>query len=101
MLNIQSIVIIAVSQNLTTLQLPYSAKCWRGKTLANRSFQSFGEEKIGEFTIATISYYSESGIWLGKILANGVRFAKFAKVFFPPKFCAIRYVLNVQDTSYL
>ena len=28
-----------------------------------------------------ISHFSESGIWLGKILANDVPFAKFAKVF--------------------
>ena len=27
-----------------------------------------------------ISHFSESGIWLGKILANDVPFAKFAKV---------------------
>ena len=59
----------------------YSAKCWRGKALENRSFQSFGEENVGEFTIANISYFSESGIWLGKILVNGIRFAKIAKVF--------------------
>ena len=32
------------------------------------------------YRIATINYYSEFGIWLGKILANGNRFAKFAKV---------------------
>ena len=37
---------------------------------------SFGEENVGEFTIVNISYFSEPGIWLGKILANGVRFAK-------------------------
>ena len=63
--------------------VPYSAKFWRGKTLANRSFQTFGEENVGELTIANniISYFSESGIWLGKILANDVQFAKFAKVF--------------------
>ena len=42
---------------------------------------SFGEENVGEFTIANISYFSEPGIWLGKILANGVHFAKFSKVF--------------------
>ena len=42
---------------------------------------SFGEENVGKFTIATISYYSECGIWLGKILANDNSFAKFAKVF--------------------
>ena len=61
--------------------VPYSAKCWRGKTLVNRSFQSFGKENVGEFTITTINYYSEFGIWLGKILANDDPFAKFAKVF--------------------
>ena len=56
---------------------------WRGKTLANRSFHTFGEENVGELTIANniISYFSESGIWLGKILANDVQFAKFTKVF--------------------
>ena len=42
---------------------------------------SFAEENVGKFTIANISYYSVPGIWLGKILANGIRFAKFAKVF--------------------
>ena len=30
--------------------VPYSAKFWQGKTLGNRSFQSFGEENVGEFT---------------------------------------------------
>ena len=43
----------------------------------NGSFQSVN---VGEFTIANISYFSESGIWLCKILVNGVRFAIFAKV---------------------
>ena len=38
-------------------------------------------ENVGEFTIANISYFSESGIWLGKTMANAVRLAKFAKVF--------------------
>ena len=36
---------------------------------------------VGKFAIAYISHFSESGIWLGKILANGVPFAKSAKVF--------------------
>ena len=62
------------------MYVQYSAKCWWDKTLVNRSFYSFGEEHFGEFTIATISYYSESGIWLGKILANDDCFTKFAKV---------------------
>ena len=30
---------------------------------------------------STISYYSESGIWPGKILVNGISFTKSAKVF--------------------
>ena len=34
--------------------MPYSAKFWQGKALANRSFQSFGEEIVGDFTIATL-----------------------------------------------
>ena len=53
--------------------------------------KSFGEENVGKFTIANIRYFSESGIWLGKILANGYCFAKFAKVFLA-KFCAIWYL---------
>ena len=40
------------------------------------SFKSFGKENVGECTITNISYYSEPGIWLGKILVNGIRFAK-------------------------
>ena len=47
--------------------------------MANRSFPSFGEENVDEFTIATISYYSEFVIWLGKILTNDDRFAKFLR----------------------
>ena len=56
-------------------------KFWQGKTLANWLFQRFGEENVSEFTIANVSYFSKSGIWLGKILANDACFAKFAKVF--------------------
>ena len=47
--------------------------------MANQSLQSFGAENVGEFTTANISYFSESAIWLGKILANDVCFGKFAK----------------------
>ena len=68
----------------------YSVKIWWGKTLVNQLFQSFGKENVGKFTTANISYFSESGIWLGKILTNDVCLAKFAS--FPsPKFCATRY----------
>ena len=52
-----------------------------GKPWRIDRYRVFGEENVGEFTIATISYSSEPGIWLGKTLANDVRFAKFAKVF--------------------
>ena len=55
---------------------PYSTKFWQGKTWANQLFQSFGKENIGEFTIANISYFSESGICLGKILANDIHLPK-------------------------
>ena len=41
--------------------------------------------------IPNISYFSESGNWLDKILLNDICFAKFAKVFPPPKFCTIWY----------
>ena len=44
-------------------------------------FMKFGEENVGKFTIANISYFSEFGIRLGKILVNGVCFAKLANVF--------------------
>ena len=33
-----------------------STKNWRDKTLVNQLFQSFGEENVGKFTIANISY---------------------------------------------
>ena len=49
--------------------------------MAIRSFQSLGEGNVGEFTIAYINYFSESGIRLGKIMVNGIPFAKSAKVF--------------------
>ena len=52
----------------------------------DQSFQGFGGENVGEFTVAYISYCSKSGIWLGKMLANGVSFAKSAKVFPRQKF---------------
>ena len=72
---------------LDLLLIPYSIKFLWGKILENRSiyisFQSFGEENVGGFTKANISFFSESEIWLGKILVNNVHYAKFAKVF-PP-----------------
>ena len=38
-------------------------------------FMSFSEQNVGKFTRANISF-SEPGIWLGKILVIGIRFAK-------------------------
>ena len=35
--------------------IPYKAKQWQGKTLANQSFQSFGEENVGKFKLLTFS----------------------------------------------
>ena len=49
--------------------------------MANRLFYEFGKENVGKFTTVNISYFSKPGIWLGKILANSVCFAKFIKVF--------------------
>ena len=46
-----------------------------------RFISSKCEENVDEFTIANISYFSESETWLDKILMNDVCFAKFAKVF--------------------
>ena len=40
----------------TQLKLSYSTEFWRGKTLANQLFQSFGEENVGEFTIANMDF---------------------------------------------
>ena len=60
-------------------------------------FMSYGKENVGEFTIANISYFSESGIWLGKILVNGICFAKFTKVFLRQNFVLydiIKRILN-------
>ena len=63
-----------VSNKITIWQ-----KILLGKTLANRLFQSFGEEIVGEFTIANISCFSESGFWLDKTLANVVSFPNSPK----------------------
>ena len=41
------------------------AKFWH---LADQLFQRFCEENVDKFTIAIISYFSDSEIWLGKIL---------------------------------
>ena len=49
------------NDNLITLVCKatlYSTNFWRGKTLSNQSVQSFGEENVGDFTIANISYFS-------------------------------------------
>ena len=45
-------------------------------------------------SVLSVLLLSEPGIWLGKILANGVSFAKFAKVF-PAKFLCYRVYNHV------
>ena len=76
------------------MYVPYSYSAnspWSGKTLTNNNFRVLERKNVGEFTIANniIRYLSESGIWLGKILVNDIRFTKFATKFSPPEFCAI------------
>ena len=52
------------------MQILYSTKLWQCITLANQSFQIFGKENVGEFTIANISYFSESEIWLLRYMVD-------------------------------
>ena len=56
--------------------MPYSTKFWWGETLANRSFQGFLARKmlasLQQLALAPLV----NGIWLGKILANDIHFAK-------------------------
>ena len=91
------ITIKKASQNKSN-DIPYSTKFWRGKTLANRSFQIFGEENVGEFTLTNFSYFSKSGILLGKILASDICFVKFVKVS-PAKI--LHYTLQDNRQTYL
>ena len=41
-------------------------------------FMSFGQENVGEFTIAKMSYFNESGIWLGGVLQLKFVLPKFS-----------------------
>ena len=59
-------------------QLPYAQNFGRVKLWQINCFRVLSRENVGEFYI---SYFSESGIWLGKILVNDITFAKSAKVF--------------------
>ena len=63
--------------------------------MVNWSFHSFGKENVGEFTIANISYFSEYGIWLGKILVNDVH---FTKVFFLKNFVLYSNIYSKVNT---
>ena len=40
----------------------------------NQLIQSFGEKNVGELNLSMFSLLSGSGVWLGKILVNDVRF---------------------------
>ena len=46
-----------------------------------------------------ISHFSESGIWVGKILANDVPFSKFPKVF-PCQNFALYSIANLPSTKF-
>ena len=46
---------------------------------------SFGKENVGKLAKASISYFNESGIWLGKMLVNNICFAKFTTRVFPTR----------------
>ena len=48
-----------------------------------------------------ISYFSESGIWLGKILVDDVQFAKFAKVFPHQNFALYGIMFTLQMNNQL
>ena len=45
--------LLPVSQSV--IHVLYSTKWWRGKTLVNQPFQSFGEENVSEFELLTFS----------------------------------------------
>ena len=71
------------------LHIPYSTKLWLDKTLANRLFQSFGKENVGEFTIANISYFSNpefSWVKYWQMMLISPNSSKFS----PPKFYTIQ-----------
>ena len=57
--------------------IQYSVKIWQDKTLANQSFQSFGEDNVGKFIIARVKYWL-----LMFVLPNLSKLP-------PPEFCAI------------
>ena len=89
-----------------TTCIPYSAKFDGVKLWRIDCFRVLARENVGKFTIANISYFSESGIWLGKILANGIPFTKSAKVFLHQNFTPYSiyvqaYVCTVQFNSNL
>ena len=68
-------------------RLPYSAKFWRDKTLANRSFYEFLRGKcwrIYNTTLVNLEFGWEKYWRMAFVLPNSPKFS-------PPKFYAIRY----------
>ena len=56
-------------------------------------FRVLAGKNVGKFTVAYIRYCSESGIWLGKILVNGVSHSPNPPKFSPTKiFCCMVYI---------
>ena len=60
----------------------YSTKFWWGKTSVNRSLISFGEENVGEFTIATLVNLKFGWVKYGEWHS----FCQVHQSFPPPKF---------------
>ena len=54
---------------------------------------------ITKMLIDKINYFSESGIWLGKILANGIYFAKSSQGFPCQNFVLYSTIKDFQSTQ--
>ena len=79
--------------------IPYIGQNSGGiKLWVNQLFQSFGEKTLWCFNILTYSYFGESGIWLGKILANDIYFVKFTNVF-PTKILLYMVLQSVSEIT--
>ena len=61
-------------------------------------FRVLAGKNVGEFIVAYISYCSESGIWLGKILANGILSPNPSK-FSPTKIFCYTVTQNLQQKT--
>ena len=77
---------------ITRVAIPYSAKFWWG-TLANRSFQNFGEGNVGEFTIANIAVWNLVGFLYWRMVFDSSNSPKFS----PTKI--LRYMVLIRSSE--